>query len=137
MNNQGLSSVQLVRRPAVEKPGVFHYAVELGARTAALIGRHRRGIVVELKPAGLSFEPSETQSGWSPVVIAADEAGAVARLRELATDGMTYDLVKNNCEHFARYVVTGKRESIQVDFLKVLAFATGLALLLSLASEAT
>jgi hypothetical protein len=42
-----------------------------------------------------------------------DEHGAIARINQALANPF-YDLFGNNCEHFVRFVVSGKRESAQV-----------------------
>ena len=51
----------------------------------------------------------------------------IARLRE-AWQNPCYDLLGNNCEHFARYIAYGKRESIQLQWVVIGAVAVGVML---------
>ena len=46
-------------------------------------------------------------------LILEDEADAIARIYR-AAENPNYDLFGHNCEHFARYVATGRRESTQI-----------------------
>lgn len=66
---------------------------------------------------------------WESLGRVCDTGAAMERLRQaIATP--CYDFVFNNCEHFARYVATGNRESVQV---RDAATAIGAAALLFLA----
>lgn len=58
-----------------------------------------------------------------------DENAALRRVA-IAARNPKYDLFGNNCEHFARYIASGKRESHQVRGF--VAFAAGLLLLIRL-----
>ena len=103
--------VFLLERVRADK-GVDHLAVGLGSRLA---GRLRfsswQPVVVHLLPPRLQVEA--WGRGWQVLARATDEDSALARLVE-ACQRPRYELLGNNCEHFARYVVTGKRESRQL-----------------------
>jgi hypothetical protein len=55
-----------------------------------------------------------------------DEDDAVHRIRR-ANEDPQYSLLGHNCEHFARYVATGRRESHQVQIIGVIAGLAALA----------
>ena len=69
--------------------------------------------------------------GWEPVGMVSDDqlSEAIDRMREAIHENKGYDLLSNNCEHFASWVVLGKRYSGQVVFSFL---AAGGALLLGL-----
>ncbi len=50
---------------------------------------------------------------WDVLGRISDEEDAIARLDEAAANP-DYDLFGHKCEHFARYVAMGRRESIQL-----------------------
>ncbi|MGH9242083.1 MAG: lecithin retinol acyltransferase family protein [Vicinamibacterales bacterium] len=62
-----------------------------------------------------------------------DERAALRRLTAIRDNGQ-YTLLGNNCEHFAREIVTGRRESTQVSSLLGVACVAGLFLFLSRAA---
>lgn len=66
---------------------------------------------------------------WEVLGRITDEHMAFARMRE-AAQNPRYDLFGNNCEHFARFVATGKRESLQLQGAVAIAGVIGLALML-------
>lgn len=53
----------------------------------------------------------------------------ISRIKKLL--GKPYDLIIFNCEHFARWVATGKIESKQVKIASTVAITTGLTMLAS------
>jgi len=55
-----------------------------------------------------------------------DESNAIRRLI-VACSNSIYNTTGNNCEHFARYVATGKRESHQVQVAGLVGVLVGLA----------
>jgi len=58
----------------------------------------------------------------------ADERDAVRRLLA-ACENPAYSVVGNNCEHFARYIATGVRESHQVQLIGFIGAIFGLVLI--------
>jgi hypothetical protein len=70
--------------------------------------------MVELQPAGFVWMEYHENDAWVVAAVSQDERAATARLEaDLALD-LPYHAVLNNCEHFARFVVHGRRESLQV-----------------------
>jgi hypothetical protein len=96
---------------------VDHYGVlDIGNRTGVQ-GKDDSGpVVIHLtSDVGLLWQPRDSiLRDWNvlagPVV---DEAPAIARMNEAAANP-AYNLTENNCEQFARYVITGKHESKQL-----------------------
>ena len=61
----------------------------------------------------LRVDRFEGTGAWVVLGLITDEAMAFSRMRE-AANNPAYDLFGNNCEHFARFVATGRRESVQL-----------------------
>jgi hypothetical protein len=57
-----------------------------------------------------------------------NEGDAIDRLN-IALKNPTYDLFGHNCEHFARYVATGKKESTQIQAVGLITGLVALAFL--------
>lgn len=72
-----------------------------------------RPVVVHQTPPKARADWFEGTGTWQVLGRITDEAYALNRMRE-ALRTPHYNLFGNNCEHFARYVATGKRESTQV-----------------------
>jgi hypothetical protein len=106
------NGLYLVMRKSAEK-GVDHYGIlDRGNLMGNPNIRSFSSIVIHLMPSGLCadwFRDTE----WCVIEKIADETGAIQRLRE-ALSRPTYNLIFNNCEHFARHVAGRKRESTQV-----------------------
>lgn len=103
--------ILLLKRRVTDK-AVDHLAVGVGSRLASRLGLGVWwSVVVHLLPDGLKVEP--WKSDWEVLGRAQDEGQAFRRLVQ-ASRQPRYRLLGNNCEHFARYVVTGKRESPQL-----------------------
>jgi hypothetical protein len=104
----------LVKRRSAFKPAVDHYAVlDIGNRLGLPFSDPFDPTVVHQSPPSIQ-QTRLSQLGPVQVVgVVVDEQGALARLRHALVDPR-YDLFGHNCEHFARFVVTGARESTQL-----------------------
>jgi len=120
--------IHLIRRGKIVGPG-WHYGVlSVGVVSLGedIIDLNRGGEVrhwtsLEVWAKGREFQRAAT--------CARDDIdGALARMRAAIDDGAGYHLLQNNCEHFARWIVTRNRASFQVSHT-VLALA-GIALLI-------
>ena len=103
---------------------VDHHAIlEVGNRLGLPEARWSAvPVVVHQTPPEIRFEYLEPTSVWRVREAIIDEAGARERLRAaLFVPG--YNMLSNNCEHLARSVATGKRESWQVQLAVVGAVA--------------
>jgi len=117
----------LARRYSREK-GVHHFGIldvgnHLGYETA------REPVIIHMVSPHVRAEWLSTTGRWDMFDPITDVPGAVGRLQQ-ALGFPCYDLVFNNCEHFARYVATGARESVQV---RNIGIALGIAALCLLA----
>jgi hypothetical protein len=120
------SGIWLVKRWDPSK-GVDHYVVGMTGTWPLRVER-LGPTIVQLLPSGPNVAPWVQGQGWNVVGRAPDPARAIERL--IATWGTRFDLVNNNCEHFARYVVSGTRESQQVQ-VGVALVGLGLAIVLA------
>lgn len=84
--------------------------------------------VFDLSPLKVRFRPF-VATEWQIIGWTHDVHAARTRFTEACADS-TYRLFDNNCEHFARYVVSGTRESTQVKSLLAVACVIGLIMLL-------
>ena len=95
---------------------VDHYGIlDVGNRLKIDQARFsRQPVVVHQTPPSIQSEwLQETTGEWNVEGKIADETRAKDRLIEAARDP-SYRLFSNNCEHVARYVAYGVRESRQV-----------------------
>jgi hypothetical protein len=80
--------------------------------------RHRRltsshSVVIHRRTLGIRVDRAQNTGSWTVVQRVADVEAARVRLRTALREPQ-YNLFENNCEHFARYIATGHRESVQV-----------------------
>lgn len=83
-------------------------------------------VVIHQFPPEIRIDWLQDTGQWEVLGRITDEAEAMSRI-EMARCSPAYDLVGHNCEHFARYVATGKRESIQVQAAMLVAGLVALA----------
>jgi hypothetical protein len=107
------TGLYLLKQSSAEKT-VDHFALlDVGNGLQADWNRLRRPVIVHQTPPAVRADWFENTGEWEILGRVIDETGALARIRiALQTPG--YDLFGNNCEHFARFVATGVRESRQV-----------------------
>jgi hypothetical protein len=122
--NDGL---YLVRQKSAAK-GVDHYGIlDVGNR----IGHPKiifpvQPVVIHQRPPRIQIDWLQNTGEWALLGQITDEADAIARMRKTA-ENPNYDLFGHNCEHFARYVATGKRESTQIQVAVAIAGLVALA----------
>lgn len=119
--NMRRDGLYLIQRFAKDK-GVIHYAIlDQGMRLFQILPQHPYfpARIIHLSPKGFQLEAYDEALGWTIVKKIEDEASAIQRTIEAAKNP-DYNLIGNNCEHFARYVADGKRESHQVQLVGVL-----------------
>lgn len=114
-----VKGLYLLKQRSTDK-GVDHYGIGVGCIHAWKLGAGPfHPVVVDLAPP--SVRVSRWEIGvWDVLERILDEDGAIERL-VAARRRPRYDVLENNCEHFARYVATGKRESRQLQNAVVLA----------------
>jgi hypothetical protein len=110
----------LVHQKSAAK-GVDHYGIlDVGNRIRHPQIRAQQPVVIHQRPPRIQIDWLQDTGEWTVLGRITDEADAIARMRKAAEDP-TYNLFGHNCEHFARYVATGKRESRQVQAVVILA----------------
>jgi hypothetical protein len=92
--------------------GVDHYGI-LDVGNNLSYSAAPEPVIVHQSPPGVRAELLSSTGPWRVIGQIVDYAGARARL-QAALANPRYDLLGNNCEHFARYVATGRRESRQL-----------------------
>lgn len=121
----------LVKQPS-QKLGVDHYGiVDIGNRMRLSGCDRSHPVVVHQTPPRIRFDWLQNTEKWRVLGKITDEKSALIRIRE-AHRNPAYDLFGHNCEHFARYIATGKKESFQ---LQAGFFWAGLATLVVLDSD--
>jgi hypothetical protein len=110
--------------------GVDHYGIlDVGNRIGHPQADGRHPIVIHQTPPTIAMSWLQDTGAWTMAGRISDEADAIRRMR-VALQKPGYDLFGHNCEHFARFVATGKRESTQ---LQAVGVVVGLAALTILA----
>lgn len=129
MPYQGFSDgLYLIKRRSSEK-GVDHYGVlDIGNRIRHPQVDGINPVVIHKGANGNQIDWFQNTGIWETVSKVIDESGAIARLSEALKDP-NYDLFGNNCEHFARFITTGKKESTQI---QAAVMVVGLAVLTAL-----
>jgi len=129
MPYQGYSDGLYLLRKKSEDKGVDHYGIlDIGNRInhPHVDGRHPT--VVHQTPPAIKIDWLQSTDIWSVLGRITDEADAIQRMFA-ASQNPAYDLFGHNCEHFARYVATGRRESTQLQAVGLVAGLTALVFL--------
>lgn len=114
--NDGL---YLVRQKSAAK-GVDHYGIlDVGNRIKHPQVIPVQPVVIHQRPPHIQLDWLQNTGEWMILGVITDEADAITRMNE-AVENPNYDLFGHNCEHFARFVATGKRESTQIQVAVVL-----------------
>jgi hypothetical protein len=115
----------LVKQKSVEK-GVDHYGIlDIGNRIQHPQVDGINPVVIHQVVPTLRMDWFHMTGAWDVLGAITDEGMARQRLNEAGTRP-NYNLFGNNCEHFARFIATGKHESTQ---LQAVGAAVGLAAL--------
>src|SRR6266571_2154907 len=112
--------IYLVRRP-VQGKGIFQHEAILDARWF-----RPRPVLYEQTPQGFQRMALRDAAPFTIVAKAADTDIAANRLRQVAERLPAYHVLTDNCQHVAREVVLGKRESPDVRGVAFLGLAAGL-----------
>lgn len=116
----------LIKQKSASK-GVDHYGIlDVGNRLGHPAVNGLQPVVVHQSPPSIRLNWLQDTGTWEVLGKITSERDAIARIRD-AYQTPAYDLFGHNCEHFARYVATGKHESTQIQAAAVVA---GLATLL-------
>ena len=111
-----------------EAKGVDHYGIlDVGNRMGhpQVDGRHP--VVIHQTPPSIRLDWLQYTGTWSVLGRITDEDEAKARMN-VAFENPNYDLFGHNCEHFARYVATGRHESTQLQAVGIVAGLTALVI---------
>jgi len=116
----------LLTQKSVEK-GIDHYGImDVGnILEIAQVAGMPQPVVIHQTPPSIQVNWLQDTGTWKIIGKITDEGMAIIRIRQAAKNP-NYDLFGNNCEHFARFVATGVRESTQVQSA---VFVTGLVAL--------
>lgn len=111
---QGYSDgIYLIRQRSINK-GVDHYGVfDIGNRLNLDNADGIKPVVIHQVHPQIRVDKLEDTGSWEVLEQSLDENSANSRFWQACEDPK-YDLLFNNCEQFARYVVGGKRESKQL-----------------------
>lgn len=119
-------------RQAAQKPGIYHYGIlDVGNRIEHPKVSGQQPVVIHQAPPAIRIDWLQNTGSWQDCWRITDEDYAIQRMKQ-AFNNPGYDLFGNNCEHFARYVATGVRESTQ---LQVVGVVAGLAALVWIAND--
>lgn len=104
----------LLIQKSVEK-GVDHYGImDIGNVLEITQAEGApQPVVIHQTPPSLQVNWLQDTGSWEIVGKITDEIKAKERIRESA-ENPNYNLFGNNCEHFARFVATGVKESTQL-----------------------
>jgi len=118
----------LIKQRSAEK-GVDHFGIlDVGNRIRLPdIYPGMQPVVIHQTPPHVQAAWLQDTGGWEVLGRITDEADAISRMNH-ARQNPSYSLMGHNCEHFARYVATGKRESRQVQVAVAIAGLAALAL---------
>ena len=95
---------------------VTHYGIlDIGNRLNLPIKNKNTPIIIHQVQPRIRFEKLKNIDEWYIQGKITNEYIAIMRINK-ALNNPKYSLFGNNCEHFARYVATGKKESIQLQF---------------------
>jgi len=119
-HQQLADGLYLLKQRSPEK-GVDHYGVvDVGNRLALPNVDGSHPVVVHQTPPSIAFNWLKDTGTWNVLGRITDEPEAIQRMKK-ALENPGYDLFGHNCEHFARYVATGRRESTQLQAVGVMA----------------
>lgn len=105
-----MNYIEIVSRPKLNLLG-WHFGVRLS-----------NGICYDFQPSGLrTISETEFANGFeiNAGTRIQETKEAYKRLMEIKNRKVKYDILGFNCENFARYLVEGKSESHQINFLAV------------------
>ena len=112
MPYEGLEDGLYLLKQRSQAKGLDHYGIlDIGNRLRNAYAPYP--IVVHQTPPAIRADWLQNTGSWVAVAKITDEAGAIRRIRT-ALSNPHYDLFGHNCEHFARFVATGRRESTQL-----------------------
>lgn len=121
MSYQGYADGLYLLRQKSGSKGFDHYGIlDVGNRIKhpQVDGRHP--VVIHQTPPSVTMTWLQNTGPWSVLGRITDEARAIQRMGAALQDP-EYDLFGHNCEHFARFVATGRRQSTQLQAVGIVA----------------
>lgn len=113
---------------------VDHYGIlDIGNRLSLPLGGNLP-VVIHQTPPRIRTDWLDNTGKWDLLGQITDEELAITRINK-ALEKDTYDLFGNNCEHFARFVATGTRESTQLQTMGLFVGLLALMVLFAMSSE--
>jgi hypothetical protein len=107
--------------------GVDHYGIlDIGNNLEVTGADGINPVIVHQCPPGIRADWLHDTGTWNVLGKITDERYAIERYKA-ALANPAYDLFGHNCEHFARFVATGVRESTQLQAAGVVAGLAALA----------
>jgi hypothetical protein len=120
--------IYLVCQKAREKMGVDHYGVlDIGNRLNIAGVCDDQPRVIHQTPPQITVSSLIETGAWEVLSQALNETEASIRFWRAIKDPV-YNAVTNNCEHFARFVITGNRESRQLQTVVIVSGIVTLAI---------
>jgi hypothetical protein len=118
---QGYSDGLYLVAQKSEAKRVDHYGIlDIGNRICLPGADGINPVIIHQTPPTIRIDWFQNTGVWRVLGAVADEPFALQRLNAAFTNP-NYDLFGNNCEHFARFVALGTRESTQVQAAVVVA----------------
>ena len=123
--------VFLMKKQSTKLPGAEHYGVLISGEPLRFLGLHGCPPVVIHRTSEMKTDWAETTGSWQVIEqVRPDQTQpAVARARAVFNDP-NYYLLTNNCEHTARYIISGQKLSTQVGQWLGIALLLGAAIYL-------
>ena len=122
----------LLKQPSAHKLGIDHYGIwDIGNRLRLQGTDGHHPVVIHQLPGGIQIDWFQDTGAWTVLGKVSDEMDALNRIKRAFADP-TYRLFDNNCEHFARYIATGVKESTQIQAAGII---VGLATLVYLTRD--
>jgi len=106
----------LMKKPSTKLPGE-HYGVLISGEALRFLGLYGYPSVVVERTSEIRAVWAEETGIWQVLeqVPHHETEAAVARARAVFNDP-NYYLLTNNCEHTARYIISGEKRSTQIDW---------------------
>lgn len=110
----------LVKQQSQKKVIIDHYGIiDIGNTLLHPDVDGINPVIIQQIPPKITISWLHQTGSWEILGVITDHSMATARIRK-AAENPEYDLFGHNCEHFARYVATGKSESTQLQAATVI-----------------
>lgn len=121
----------VVRRAAHNSPGIWHYAIlDIGNNCSIAGVDNPAPKLIHQCPPKLQWCWFEGTGTWEVLAQCPDEIGAIERIAWMTANDPLYNLVGNNCEHFATHAAFGEKRSGQIEIAFLIA-SIGLVFILT------